>query len=112
MVGCFCFLGVVLCDLLDCLHGLVFLVWVCCVGLVYSGGFLVVIMRMMGISVRWIVPVVIIMLVVWVCVRWLVVCRVSAVIVIIDAMIVAVSIGLRGFGVCMVFCGFGFLVGL
>ena len=29
-------------------------------GLVYSGGFLVVIMRMMGISVRWIVPVVII----------------------------------------------------
>ena len=78
--------------------GLFFLVWVCCVGLVYSGGFLVVIMRMMGISVRWIVPVVIIMLVVWVCVRWLVVCRVSAVIVIIDAMIVAVSIGLRGFG--------------
>ena len=48
--------------------------------------------------------VVIIMLVVWVCVRWLVVCRVSAVIVIIDAMIVAVSIGLRG-----VWCLHGFL---
>lgn len=39
------------------------------------------------------------MLVVWFCVRWLVVCRISAVAVIIDAMIVAVSIGLRE---CMV----------